>query len=129
MNFAVLNIPNKVTNLTKPKLLDQVSKEIQTRHYSRRTEKTYRNWIKQFVLFHNKRHPIEMGESEVNKFLSHLATERNVSASTQNQALSAILFLYKNVLHKELGDFGNVVRAKPNRKIPTVFTKKKSKIF
>ena len=108
---------------TSPKLLDQVKTAVQTRHYSRRTEKTYRNWIKQFIFFHNKRHPNEMGEKEVNQFLSHLATERNVSASTQNQALSAILFLYKNVLNKELGDFENVVRAKRNRKIPVVFTK------
>jgi len=107
----------------KPKLLEQVSVEVQTRHYSRRTENTYRNWIKQFVLFHGKKHPKQMGEGEVNQFLSYLATQRNVSASTQNQALSAILFLYKNVLHKELGDFGNVIRAKRSRKIPVVFTK------
>jgi integron integrase len=109
-------------NSSKPKLLDQVQTAIQTRHYSSRTEKTYRNWIKQYVFFHNKRHPLEMGEKEVNQFLSHLATKRKVSASTQNQALSAILFLYKNVLHKELGDFGNVVRAKRSKKIPVVFT-------
>ncbi len=110
-------------NDSKPKLLDQVRTEIQTRHFSPRTEKTYINWIKQYIFYHNKRHPKEMGEVEVNKFLSHLATEKNVSASTQNQALSAILFLYKNVLQKELGDFGNVIRAKRSRKIPVVFTK------
>jgi len=108
---------------SKPKLLDQVQSAIQTRHYSHKTEKTYRNWIKQFVLFHNKRHPMEMGEKEVNLFLSHLATAKHVSASTQNQALSAILFLYKNVLHKELGDFGDVIRAKRSRKIPVVFSR------
>ncbi len=107
----------------KPKLLDLVQSAIQTRHYSRRTGKTYRNWIKQFILFHNKTHPLNLGERDVNRFLTYLATERNVSASTQNQALSAILFLYKNVLQKELGDFGNVVRAKRSRKIPVVFSR------
>ncbi len=116
-------MPINVYTQPKPKLLEQVSIEVQTRHYSRRTDKTYRNWIKQFVLFHGKKHPKQMGEVEVNQFLSHLSTRRNVSASTQNQALSAILFLYKNVLHKELGDFGNVIRAKRSRKIPVVFTK------
>ncbi|MBC8198098.1 MAG: integron integrase [Candidatus Marinimicrobia bacterium] len=123
MNLAIQNIHYNKVSQKKPKLLEQVGIEVQTRHYSRRTEKTYRNWIKQFVLFHNKRHPKQMGKIEVNQFLSHLATRRNVSASTQNQALSAILFLYKNVLHKELGDFGDVIRAKHSRKIPVVFTK------
>jgi len=123
MNLAIQNIHYNKVSQKKPKLLEQVGIEVQTRHYSRRTEKTYRNWIKQFVLFHNKRHPKQMGEIEVNQFLSHLATRRNVSASTQNQALSAILFLYKNILHKELGDFGDVIRAKHSRKIPVVFTK------
>ena len=118
---------NKPEIHTKPKLIDQVRIAIQTRHYSRRTEKTYVNWILQYILFHNKKHPQEMGENEVNQFLSHLATKRNVSASTQNQALSAILFLYKNVLHKELGDFGDVIRAKISRKIPVVFTKEEVK--
>ncbi len=115
--------PSQGWNNSQPKLLDSVTIEIQTRHYSTKTEKTYRNWIKQYVLFHKKRHPNEMSEKEVNQFLSHLAVDRHVSASTQNQALSAILFLYKNVLHKELGDFGNVVRAKRSRKIPVVFSK------
>lgn len=110
-------------HLREPKLLDRVSNEIQARHYSRKTGKTYRNWIKQFVLFHHKKHPKNLGEKDINKFLSHLATEKHVSASTQNQALSALLFLYKNVLHKELGDFGDVIRAKRSKKIPVVFTK------
>ena len=80
----------------KPKLLDLVKAAIRTRHYSYRTEQSYVQWIKRFVLFHNKRHPNEMGEKEINEFLTHLAVHEKVSASTQNQALSAIVFLYKN---------------------------------
>ena len=79
----------------KPLLLDQVRKEIRKRHYSRRTEKTYVGWIRKFILFHDKRHPAEMGEAEVSHYLSHLAVSRQVSASTQNQVLSALLFLRK----------------------------------
>ena len=74
----------KYTNLNKPKLLDQVRAAIRTRHYSRRTEKAYLGWIKRFILFHNKRHPAEMGAVEINQFLSHLALKENVAASTQN---------------------------------------------
>jgi Phage integrase, N-terminal SAM-like domain len=79
----------------KPKLLDQVRQAIRKRHYSDRTEKAYVHWIKRFIFFHNKRHPIEMGEAEIGQFLSTLATDGRVSASTQNQALNALLFLYK----------------------------------
>jgi Phage integrase, N-terminal SAM-like domain len=78
----------------KPKLLDQVRHGIDTRHYSYMTEKAYVGWIKRFIFFHNKRHPAEMGEAEIGQFLSSLATECHVSASTQNQALNALLFLY-----------------------------------
>lgn len=81
-----------------PKLLDQVRAAIQVRHYSIRTEKSYVSWIRQYILFHDKKHPREMGEREVSSFLSHLASKRNVASSTQNQALSAILFLYREVL-------------------------------
>ena len=77
----------------KPRLLGQVREEIRKRHYSRRTEKSYVGWIRRFILFHGKRHPAEMGEAEVPHFLSHLAVTAKVSASTQNQALSALLFL------------------------------------
>lgn len=80
--------------MSKPRLIDQVREEIQVRHYSLRTEKSYIQWIRRFILFHDKRHPREMDEKEISAFLSHLAVTRNVSASTQNQALSAILFLY-----------------------------------
>ena len=82
----------------KPKLLDQVRTAVRLRHYSLRTEEAYVGWIKRFIFFHGKRHPVEMGEQEISHFLSALATERHVSASTQNQALCALLFLYRHVL-------------------------------
>jgi Phage integrase, N-terminal SAM-like domain len=88
---------------SKPKLLDQVRQAIRKRHYSDRTEKAYVHWIKRFIFFHNKRHPIEMGEAEIGQFRSSLATDGRVSASTQNQALNALLFLYKEVLSKTIG--------------------------
>ena len=105
------------------KLLDKVSGVLRTRNYSYRTEKTYIKWIRTFILFHNKRHPIEMAEPEINRFLNYLAINRKVAASTQNQALSAILFLYKVVLRKEIGWIGNLHYAKKSRKIPVVFTR------
>jgi len=111
------------TTQNKPKLLDQVRAAIRTRHYSRRTEKAYLGWIKRFILFHNKRHPAEMGAVEINQFLSHLALKENVAASTQNQALCAIIFLYKNVLDREVGEIDNIVWAKKPKKLPVVFTK------
>ena len=104
---AVVQTPPAIQ---KPKLLDQVREAIRTRHYSYRTEKAYVHWIKRFVFFHNKRHPAEMGEVEIGRFLSALATELQVSASTQNQALNALLFLYKEVLHKQIGFVDGVVR-------------------
>ncbi|MBI1994427.1 MAG: phage integrase N-terminal SAM-like domain-containing protein [Deltaproteobacteria bacterium] len=84
-------------------MLDQVRQAIRTRHYSYRTEKAYVHWIKRFIFFHNKRHPLEMGETEIAQFLSSLATDSRVSASTQNQALNALLFLYNEVLEKKVG--------------------------
>ena len=87
----------------KPKLLDQVREAIRMRHYSLRTEEAYVHWIKRFILFHGKRHPREMGEQEVSHFLSALAVKGRVSASTQNQALCALLFLYRHVLDQNLG--------------------------
>ena len=109
--------------LHKTKLVDQVRYQIRTKHYSMKTEGVYINWIKQYIFFHNKKHPCEMGEREINQFLTFLAVKRQVSASTQNQALSAVLFLYKYVLHIELGDLGRVVRAKRSKKIPVVFSR------
>ena len=97
------------------KLLDQVRHVIRKKHYSIRTEQAYTNWIKRFILFHGKRHPKDMGETEISKYISYLAVKRNVSASTQNQALNAIVFLYKQILNRELGDFGSMERAKIKR--------------
>jgi integrase len=107
----------------KPKLLDQVRQAIRRRHYSDRTEKAYTHWIKRYIFFHNKRHPLEMAESEIAQFLSSLATEGRVSASTQNQALNALLFLYHEVLSKKIGLINGVVRAKRPQRLPVVLTK------
>ena len=96
------------------KLLDQVRDALRLKQYAYRTEETYVLWIRQYILFHNKRHPNEMGRIEVEAFLTHLAVEKHVAASTQNQALSAILFLYRYVLKIELTDI-NAVRAKQPR--------------
>jgi len=104
----------------KPKLLDQVRDAIRARHYSYRTEEAYVGWIKRFILFHRKRHPSEMGKSEIEQFLTALAVKRNVAASTQNQALAALLFLYKDVLECDPGWLHDVVRAKRPRRLPTV---------
>ena len=107
----------------KPKLLDQVRQAIRTRHYSPRTEETYVHWIKRFIFFHNKRHPAEMAEAEIARFLSNLAAESHVSASTQNQALNAVLFLYRHVLRKDIGYVNGVVRANRPKRLPTVLTR------
>src|SRR5919109_2405843 len=111
----------------KPKLLDQVQQAIRRRHYSDRTEKAYVHWIKRYIFFHNKRHPLEMAESEIAQFLSSLATEGRVSASTQNQALNALLFLYSEVLNKKIGLIEGVVRAKRPQRLPVVLTKEEVK--
>src|SRR5438445_10307793 len=87
----------------KPKLLDQVRDVIRRKHYSIRTEQAYVDWIKRFIIYHGKRHPGEMAEEEVAEFLTHLARDLNVEASTENQALSALLFLYKEELQHEIG--------------------------
>ena len=107
----------------KPKLLDQVRAAIRVRHYSLRTEEAYVTWIKKFIFFHGKRHPIEMGKEEVSRFLSALAVEKKVSASTQNQALCALLFLYRHVLGQNIGWIDEVVRAKRPQRLPVVLTK------
>jgi integron integrase len=107
----------------KPKLLDLVRQALRTRHYSKRTETTYLLWIKRYIFFHNKRHPAEMAEPEVNQFLTNLAVKEKVSASTQNQALSALLFLYRSVIERPLGDLGTVIRARKSKRLPVVFTR------
>ena len=104
------------------KLLDQVRAVIRTRHYAYNTEETYVSWIKQYILFHGKRHPSELCEAEVSEFLTYLAVKRNVAASTQNQALNAIVFLYRHVLNAPLGDFSQFNRAKRPKNLPTVLT-------
>ena len=106
----------------KPRLLDQVRDQIRLKHYSIRTERVYCEWIKRYVRFHNYRHPLEMGATEVEVFLSDLAVRRDVSASTQNQALAALLFLYKQVLKQDLPWLGEVVRAKKPARLPVVLS-------
>ena len=112
----------KAISQNPPKLLDQIRAEIRVRHYSIRTEDVYVDWARRFILFHNKRHPQEMGAEEVQDFLSHLAVERNVAASTQNQAKSALLFLYRDVLHIELPWLDEVIVAKTSKRLPVVLT-------
>ena len=107
----------------KPRLLDQVRHALRVRHYSLRTEHTYVQWIRRYILFHKKRHPLEMGAPEVNDFLSDLALNKRVAASTQNQALCAILFLYKRVLHRDIGPLGQVIRARKQRRLPVVLSR------
>ena len=106
----------------KPRLLDVVRMAIRTRHYSRRTEEAYVGWIRRFIIFHGKRHPAEMGEREINAFLTHIAIERKVSASTQNQALNGILFLYKIVLKKKVG-WAELTSLQRVKHIPVVFSR------
>ncbi len=106
-----------------PRLLDQVHAAIRARHLSLRTEKAYVGWIRRFIFFSGKRHPRDMGEPEITKFLSHLAVQGRVSASTQNQALAAILFLYRHVLGQDLDWLDDIVRAKHTVRPPVVFTR------
>jgi site-specific recombinase XerD len=106
----------------QPKLLQRMRDHLRTRHYSIRTETTYLDWVRRFILFHDKRHPADMGAPEVAAFLTHLAVERQVSASTQNQAKSAILYLYKEVLQLQLPWLDEVVQAKAPKRLPVVLT-------
>ena len=111
--------------MPEPKLLDRMRARLRTRHYSIRTEDAYVQWARRFIVFQKKRHPSMMGASEINEineFLSHLAVERNVSSSTQNQALCAILFLYRDVLGEEVPWLGNLVRARRSERFPVVLT-------
>ncbi len=107
----------------KPRLLDRVRVALRTRHYSRRTEEAYVAWIRRYILFHRKRHPAEMGAPEITRFLSSLAVDGKVAASTQNQALSALLFLYRAVLELDLPWLDGVVRAKRPQRLPVVLTR------
>lgn len=105
-----------------PRLLDQVREKLRLKHYSLRTEQAYVDWIKRYILFHGKRHPLEMGAKEVEAFLTYLAVKRNVSASTQNQAKFALLYLYREVLEIELPWLDKVTQANAPKRLPVVLT-------
>jgi integron integrase len=107
----------------RPKLLDRIRNTCRLRHYSLRTEQAYVHWAKKFILYHGKRHPLSMGKPEIEAFLSHLAVDRNCSASTQNQAFNALLFLYREVLRSDFGQLDEVTRAKRRKRLPVVMTR------
>jgi integron integrase len=111
-----------------PKLLDRLREALRARHYSPRTENTYCQWVKRFIFYHGVRHPAEMAEPEINAFLTNLAVKHKVSASTQNQALSALLFLYRHVIGREIGDLGEVIRARQPKRVPVVMTREEVKL-
>jgi integron integrase len=102
--------------------LRSVRETIRVRHYSIRTEEAYVQWVKRYILFHGKRHPSQMGEAEVCAFLTHLAVDGQVAAATQNQALNALVFLYRHVVNRPLGEFSGIVRAKQPQRLPVVLT-------
>jgi integron integrase len=114
---------------SKGKLLDQLRVALRSRHYSRRTVQAYCRWVKRFVVHHNLRHPEGMGEAEINSYLTHLAVDKDVSPSTQNQALSALLIFYRLVLGREIGDLGEVIRARRKKRLPVVLTRDEVKIL
>jgi integron integrase len=110
------------------KLLEQYSEALRNRHYSLRTEETYLGWVRQFILYHHKRHPKEMGVPEINDFVTHLVNQKSVSASTQNQAISAILFLYRSVLQIELDEHALLpIRPGKPKRVPTVMSREEAK--
>lgn len=111
------------SNPGSPRLMDRLRRELRTRHYAPRTEDTYAFWVRRYLAFHGMRHPADMGAHEINAFLTDLAVHGNVAASTQNQALSALLFLYRHVLGIDVGDFGQVVRARKPFRLPIVMTR------
>jgi integron integrase len=113
----------------KPRLMDQIRNAIRLPHYSRRTEEAYLGWVRRFIVFHGKRHPAEIGQEEITRCLSSLAAERKVSASTQNQALSAILFLYRHVLNQDVPWLDDLVRAKRPQRLPVVLTRDEVKMI
>ncbi len=112
-----------MSNQSKSPFLESIRGLIRVKHLSYRTEEAYLGWIRRFIVFHNKRHPKDMGAAQVQAFLTHLAVEGNVAASTQNQAFAALLFLYQQVLQKPLGNIEDVVRAKLPKRLPDVLTK------
>ena len=110
-------------NRSRPRLYDCLIAEIRGRHYSRRTEKAYAWWITRFIRFYQQRHPRQLGEDDVNRFLTDLAVRHNVAASTQNQALADLLFLYEKVLKQPLDRIEGVIRARRSRRLPVVLTR------
>jgi site-specific recombinase XerD len=114
---------NPTDSVGKPKLMFQMREALRARHYSSRTEQAYCYWVRRFVYFHKIRHPAEMAEAEINAFLTNLAVSESVSASTQNQALAALLFLYRHVIGREVGDLGEVIRARRPVRLPVVLTR------
>jgi len=106
-----------------PKLLDRVRIHLRTNHYSKKTEEAYLKWIKDYIIYNQKKHPKDLDKTHLEKYLSHLAVNRNVSSSTQNQALSAILYLYKNIIKTEIGWLEDVARARKSKRLPVFFTK------
>jgi hypothetical protein len=115
--------------MAAPKLLDRMRATLRVRHYSIRTEDAYVHWAKRYILFHGKRHPSAMGPEEINQFLTHLAVERQVSGSTQSQALSAILFLYREVLGEEVPWIEDLVRAPRRERLPVVLTRDEVRVL
>lgn len=107
-----------------PRLLDRMRRELRLRHRSHRTEESYVGWVRRFILFHGKRHPQELGAEEITAFLNHLASDLGVSPSTQNQALNALVFLYRRVLKADLPELGGLVRARKPRRLPVVLTRR-----
>ena len=120
---AVMPPPPTPADPPPPTLLDRMRAAIRLRHFIRRTEEAYVGWVRPYILFHHKRHPVAMGEAEVTTFLTHLAEERRVSASTQNQAFCAVLFLYRHVLDRPLGQLHGLVWAKHTEHVPVVLTR------
>ena len=108
-------------------LLDEMTRALRARHYSRRTEEAYCQWVRRYIRYHGLRHPADLAEPEINAFVTHLAVEEHVSASTQTQALSAILFLYRHVLHREVGYLGELIRAQTPKRLPVVLTREEVK--
>ena len=117
----ILQVTNESAACAPPKLLDQVRWHLRAKRYSIRTEQAYLDWIRRYILFHGKRHPQEMGEAQISAFLNHLAVNRRVAASTQNQAFSALLFLYQQVLDRKL-DFIDLKRVQRPPRLPVVLT-------
>ena len=110
-----------------PKLLDQVKQRIRFLHYSKHTESSYVHWIRRYILFHNKQHPKDMDGEHIASFLNYLANKENVSASTQNQALNSLIFLYKQILKIDLGDIPSYQYAKRPKRLPVVLTQNEVK--